>query len=627
MNSLNKILLCKKFWISLSIVMIGIYLYPLFSGHLHIPVYDNLDSNVVWNKILANSNKIFTSNNTIIPNMMNGIPRASYGSEFDILLWLYCFFEPQTAFIINELLIHIVAFIGSYLLLSKYIVPKNKYYSYIIIYTGSIYFTTLPFWSGSGISISSLPLTTYILLDIKNRIDTKWHWFYLLVLPLYSSLVFLYMFYILYAGIYWLYDAIRHKHIDWRFFSAVFLLGSIFLLKEYRLVYAMFIDNGFVSHRTEFNVFFQENAWEVYRLIYVKFLQGHMPHAAGLQQIYILPLTLIAILLGFLRKKLTSKESLLIWCLIAISFALDIWTRLLQNRYTIPAIVIISIIAIYKHKQIHYKLAYTILGIITISTIATLFQYKGFAYITEYIPLLKELNVIRLYFIEPLLLLILLGFTLIIYMRRLSYTPIFILVFIVFQFIFSLSQSFYKLTLNGNYLSFNEYYAPKVFSNIKKDIKNIYPNKDFSQIKVVSYGIEPAVALYNNLYTVDGYSTNYPLSYKKSFRKVQTKLFSVPLLKSTAKLYDNWGSKLYLFGITSMPSTYNLYKQSNTPIPATRFNANTKELCKLNTNFIISAYPLKNIKEQNIKLINTYKGTFWNIWLYHINCNLYPKSH
>jgi hypothetical protein len=599
----------------------GIYLYPLFTDHLYVPVYDNLDSNVVWEKILAHSGKIFAPNDAIIPNMMNGLPRASYGSEFSLILWLYYFFDAKTAFVINEVLIHIIAFVGAYLMLSRYIVPQNRYYSYSIIFAGSIYFATLPFWSGAGISISSLPLTTYVLLNIKNRIDTKLDWLYLILLPLYSSLILVYMFYIVFAGIYWVYTSLRQHKIDWRLFGAISLLGVVFLLTKYRLVYAMFIDPAFVSHRIEFDMFFKEDLWECYRLVLVKFLQGHIPHASSLQQLYILPISIIALIIGLINHRLTKRDAMIIWLIILCSFAFDIWNTLLVNRYSIPVILFLSFLLYYK-KSKYTKLGLLFVFIILVDIIATSFQYEGFRWVTEYLPILKSLNMVRFHFFIPLIFLILYSYSLEVYFKKLSYGPMFVLVLTLTQFTFAIEQSFYQSKHDSQHLSFDEYYSPKIFDQLKQDIQNKY-HKPINGFRFVSYGIEPAVALYNGLYTVDGYNTNYPLSYKKSFRETQTKVLTSPLLKTTSKLFDNWGSKLYLVGINSTPETYNLYKKANMDIPYTRFNADTKELCRLGTSFVLSSYPLKNSKEKNLIFIKNYQDKFWSIWLYKTKCNQY----
>jgi hypothetical protein len=88
----------RKFWISLSLLSLAIilfYLSPLFffgEGTLHVPVFDFLDITLPTLKILARSGMIFAPSDTIIPDMMGGLPRLSYGSEFDYMLWLLVFF-------------------------------------------------------------------------------------------------------------------------------------------------------------------------------------------------------------------------------------------------------------------------------------------------------------------------------------------------------------------------------------------------------------------------------------------------------------------------------------------------------------------------------------------------------
>jgi len=618
-HSLDKIFLCKKFWIALSIVLMGIYLYPLLSGHLHTIAYDNLDSNVVWNKILAHSGKIFAPSEAIIPNMMQGLPRGTYGSEFDLLLWLYYFFTPQTAYILNELLIHLIAFIGAYLLLSRYIVPAHKHYSTMLIFAGTLYFATLPLWSGAGASIASLPLTTYVLLDIRNRRDTRWHWLYLVLLPFYSSLVLIYMFYLIYAGIYWLYVSIRERTIHYPLIGAIVLLGVVFLLKEYRLVYSMFIDSGFVSHRVEFDVYFIEDLFETYRLTLVKFLEGHGEHAAGLQLPYLIPLSITALLLSFYPTRFSPTISAGVWILLFLSFYADWWHTLLINRYLLPVLLALSLIKILLPRQRHKTIGYLLFAIILLSAAASLTQYKGLHWVTETLPLFKSLNITRLYFIEPMLLMVLYVLALQILIRKLRFSYSAIVLIVGLHYIFALEHSFYKLTSQANYLTFDEYYAPKTFDKIKQDIQKT-ARKPLEQIHVLSYGLEPAVALYNGLYTADGYSANYPLEYKKRFRKILMPYLDAPTLTSEKKMFDEWGSKLYVITMVSLPETYRLYVDADS-FSTLPLNADLDAICDLQTEYLISSHPLRGYDRKRLELVNSYRGDFWRVWLYHLMCD------
>ena len=306
LNSINKLLASDKLWILISITMLSLYLSPLLinNGDFYVPFFDNLDSNVVWYKILAESGMIFADNNTIIPNMMSGLPRSSYPGEFNVILWLYYFFSPLTAFIINEILIHLVAFISMFIFLNKYIIDKNTPHANIIIYVGSLYFALIPYWSGAGLSIAILPLVTYSLLNIKQNIGTKYDWLLLVFLPIYSNFILVYMFYIILAGIYLIWDTIKNRTINKQYFLAILLMGILFLLSEYRLIINMFFDSSFISHRTEFNVFFQKNFIDAYRMSLIVFLDGHISHYPGLQVFYLLPIMIIGMFLTLIKRQL-----------------------------------------------------------------------------------------------------------------------------------------------------------------------------------------------------------------------------------------------------------------------------------------------------------------------------------
>jgi hypothetical protein len=621
-SKINRTLLCKRFWIFISIVVMGIYLYPLLLPDIHVPVYDNLDSTVIWNKILVESGKIFAPNSEIVPNMMNGLPRASYGSEFDVQLWLYYFFSPKVAYIINELLIHIIAFFGMYIFLSKYIVPEDKYYRYILIYVGTLYFALLPFWSGAGASIATLPLTTYVLFNIKNGVESKWEWLYLILLPLYSSLIYVYMFYIIYAGFYWLYIGLKYKSINYRLLGAIFLMGLFFLFKEYRLVYSTFIDSSFVSHRTEFDVFFHEDLASVYELTVRKFLNGKIPHLEGLQRLYLIPMATVALILAFTHRKYNKNESVIIWFLIIVSFLTGIWEIVLGHKYFLIVIFFLSTLLLFFNKR-YKNMALVFLSILFISFLTSfLFQYKEFKWVTDYLPILNSLNIVRAYFIVPLLLTTLLIYSISIYIRKLHYTPVFIFIFVIVQSTLSIDERFYETEKSStfNYLSFDKYYAPKIFKQLKRDIEDSYPDRNITTFKFISYGLEPAVSLFNGLYTVDGYSVNYPLNYKKKFRQVMERTLNSKEIKGNELLYDRWGSKLYILTISSRIMYYRLLVVSQPKIHPVYFNANIDGVCKLGTNFVISSYPLKGIENKPLKLFKKYRDRFWRIWLYEIEC-------
>ena len=122
---------------------------------------------------------------------------------------------------------------------------------------------------------------------------------------------------------------------------------------------------------------------------------------------------------------------------------------------------------------------------------------------------------------------------------------------------------------NFNYISnknFNNYYKFKDYSFIKNIVKNS---------RVMSVGLDPMIAVMNDIRVIDGYHVIYPLSYKIKFRKIIEKE-----LENNIKLrnyYDNWGSRVYAF--------YN--DQNNLML-------NFQYAKQLGANYVISKFPINN---------------------------------
>ena len=612
---INKFFTHPRLWLTLSLLTLVYYLSPLLHGHFYVPYFDNLDSNVIWYKIIAESGKIFAENNATIPNMMNGLPRSTYPSEFNLIVWMYHFWGAKHAYILNEIMIHITAFFSMYLFLKKYIVVPDKSYGLVPVYVGSLYFALLPFWSGAGLTVAILPLVTYALLNIKNRQDHLWEWIFLALLPLYSSFIFLYMFYIILAGIYLLWDTIRHKRLNIRFFAALILMGVSFLISEYRLVLAMFFEHGFVSHRTEFQIFFNEKLLDTYRKAHQFFISGHLSHLSGLQYHYLLPFIIFSMIVSLIKRRLSGGESLILWLQFATSLWVGLWNILLTQIYTLGLLTLLSII-VYAFSPKGKTVAALMILQILLALFSSIQIYENASSLAELFPILKELNIIRIAFIQPFLWAIMLGYATMILFKTLRYTEIGIVLFMLLQIVLSIQESFYQSTPKKEYASFESYYAPKLFAALKQQIP-----EPLHTVHFVSYGLEPAVLLYNGLYTVDGYSVNYPLSYKHRFRKVIADFLDRSESNATRKLYDDWGGKVY---ILTTPSEMMYYQKG---IVVERLSFDVRALCALHTDYFLSSHQLSKATASEYNMI--LKGAFygeadsWDLFLYRLKC---PKK-
>jgi hypothetical protein len=228
----------------LIILLINLPYFILDKGFYDIFGYDNFDSNLISYKLLAESGKLFTNNSDILAQPLSGLARVGFPSEFSLITWMYVIFKPYVAYIINIVLIQLIAFWGMQLLLKK----KYNNENYFIIYAVSLIFSQLNFWPHAGISVAGLPLIYYAYIRFNEK-----HYLSILIIlfyALYSSFLLTGIFLIALLIL----DVIikRLRGEDFLFpLSFVIILTISYLVIDYRLILSVF-NPVFISHRTEF---------------------------------------------------------------------------------------------------------------------------------------------------------------------------------------------------------------------------------------------------------------------------------------------------------------------------------------------------------------------------------------
>ncbi|MEN6391177.1 MAG: DUF6044 family protein, partial [Syntrophomonas sp.] len=227
-------------YIAAAVAVILAYLSPLYvlGQNAHVLLLDNIDGAVASLRVLAHSGQVFGSLNSTVPNIMNGLLRNTMGSEFNLQVLLYWAFKPFTAYVVNLTLMHILAFLGMYLLLKRYVLKEHEALAVGV----ALVFALLPFWPYGGLSVAGQPLALYAFLNIRARTDKKYDWLILLLVPFYSSLIYSFAFFLFCMGLWWLYEALIKKQVNWRWLAAMFMMGLVYLLVEYRLLYNIFFD-------------------------------------------------------------------------------------------------------------------------------------------------------------------------------------------------------------------------------------------------------------------------------------------------------------------------------------------------------------------------------------------------
>ena len=594
----------KKNHLYISFIILFLYLSPLliFWGDIPALKHDNLDSNVIIWKILSNSGMLFAENNALVPNMMNGLPRLSYGSEFKLIILFFYLFPPLVAYMINEFLIHIFAFIGMYLLLKKHFnINHNKLVKIFIIDGVALSFAFLPFWSPGGLSVAGIPLTLYAFLNIRFNKSTKIDWMILTFIPFYSSLIFSFIFFIAIVFLIFLKDWIFKHNFHKVFFLALLYFGLVYLLIEYRLIFSIF-DNSYNSHRSEF-ISPSLSFFDSIRLSFEHFIEGHY-HSESLHKFFLF-FSLLILFLSILILKISKKEDFskirpklgLLFTIFILSGVFSIfygfyfWENLSDFKDKLPILKTFQWNRFYILAPIGWYLIFAISLDITIFCIEkSKIMKKNSSKLNKRHNLLNiRMEVIKIAFITTLI----------------SLQGIYVIY----------SSQTYNTLYNSirygiGYVSYREFYAEDQFNEIKNDIG--LPQEDY---RIGSIGFDPAVALYNGFYTIDGYITNYPLEYKHQFRYLISK--ELDKNEKNKNYFDEWGSRVYIF-VAEIGGSYTIYKYVDRVIE--NLELNITSLKDLEVSYIFSSLEIKNYNENNLTLFNIYnhEDSIWKIYVYEV---------
>ncbi len=533
-------------------------------------VHDNLDSQVALRAVLAASNTLFNSD-ALIMQIMNGLPRSMVGNTLNITTFLYSIFPSSTAYLSNYFLIHIIAFVGMYLLISKHFEVNNK-----IISSGVAFcFGVLPFYSIFGLSIAGLPLLVYAILNIIGQKSRITDYFIIFIFALYSYLSLVGLFIITSLFVWFVIDWIIHKHPNLKFAYPIVILSITYMIVEYNLIEGILYGNKYVSNRTEFAYQSIAIPWRQAVTKTGSFFLSGQYHASSLHKyilILIVPLAFIIATFNKRRKELVIITSILFINLVLATIAgFQDWDQLIPIKSTI-------------------NLLY-------------MFQFG------------------RFHFLHPLTWYILFAISLgMVYRFRFKVFNGRYLVCILILF-----QGFYILTHNKEFMGSvrilvnNEnnidetkntiagFYSEDLFHEI-----NEYIGKSKNSYRVVSIGIHPAISAYNGFYTLDFYTENYPLSYKHHFREIIAG--ELEKSKRWRDYFDGWGNRCYVF--SSELNDFMTTKQQEAKIKDFQFN--TQSFKNMGGEYIFSAVEILNSNENMLQLerIFTNDNSPWRIFLY-----------
>jgi hypothetical protein len=547
--------------------IVCLYLSPLFlfGENSLVQILDNLDHLHVQKKILVESGLIFGPNNAQIPNMLNGIPRSVFGTEFDIYSWFIYLFGAFYGYVLNVVCVHLIAFWGMYRLLSNHFLSVDQ--KFIIGGVATTY-GILPFPTMLGLSVAGQAMVLDAFLTIRKGKDRWTDWLPIILVPFYSSFAVAFIFFLFAMSIFWLYDYFIKKKVHLKFLSGIALMTVMFLVIEYRLIYTMFFNSEFVSVRTEFFPIVTSGSlsFTIYKsLMYgIKLFSSSFYFGQSLQIYFILPATIIGV---FILIDQDVKDKKLIYLVLATAF-------------------------------LSYSHAF----------IKNFWGWEGLQPIIEQFSILRTFRFYRFYTFYPLLwyLIFALSLKLIVTHSRKGAQILCILLTLQMGYAFFYHD---EIQLRHNKPTYRTFYAKNQFAAIENFI-----GKNKADYKVMSIGIHPSIALYNGFHTLDGYISNYPLEHKHAFRKIIAK--ELGKNSKVKAYYDKFGARCYVFVNELIFADWIYGKDRNTVLNNLELNISAFQ--ELGGEYIFSAVKINNHKENQLELLKIFedKDSFWKIFLY-----------
>ena len=526
---------------------IGIFiLYFIWGKNTVFDVHDQLDETILSYVIPA---RHFFSGAKTYLEMMTALPADSLKPSAPLFIPLYAVFSVEWAFLIQFMIETLTAFFGMYFLIWK--LTKNPFAALPV----SVLFALLPFQPVYGLNIIGTPLLILCMVILYRSEEEK--------LPAQIAAFAGIIYYTLsthialsgyvacgfallaFIGILIADKGFKKKRIP--FYAGFLLLVLCYGFLNLNLITSLiFGGNGFVSHREDFVASslggtFLTRLWNM-------FFYGEETYAISLHR-YFLPVLIILTVYVIIRFKKLSDSlkkaavfTYILWgavLLICILYAILGSDAFASFRNSMSGFL--------RHtdfERFYYFLPgcyWMLLGVlcgIVISDVAVLAAGEGSGSESEYTERKENLNAdgedketeskkaILAYCVGAVVLIIALLPTVLAMKNKLN----------LYQ-----NRNYRN---NGSAMTgltgMAEYYHEDVLKEI-----DAYIGKDKAAYRIAHLGMSPAPSLVYGFYTIDGYSNNYPMEYKKAFRKVIAGALDED--EVTRIYFDTWGSRAYLY--------------------------------------------------------------------------------
>jgi len=547
--------------------------YLIWGQDCLIRIGDNLDANIPYYKVIAHNAHSFGWNFDTVPQVMNGLPKSSFLTQWNLTYLLFFIFKPFTAYVIHLVLIGLIAFLGMLWLLKTLLPVREGWKDNIIVYGVALCFSILPFYPSAGISIAGQPLLFVAFLNINKGNLKLWNFLIIFLFPFYSSLVFAGIFIFIILGFWGIYKLFFRKENFLPFAGASALLMISYLITENHLILNYVLEKGFVSIVEEQGIFtstFTESVKETVHLL----VYGFPAHANIFQFPFILFTILTALIILFFRNN--------------------------KNSRSFYFLIILTVV---------FALA------------SAFYKWSLFTVIKDQIPFMKSFDFSRFSFFLPILFYLLFFYSLRILGNSFKNVSVLLVSLIILQVGLNFKRNINDRTLyytihkmvlydrkTDQELTYRQYYSEALFKEVKS-----YIGSDPATYRTLSLGLDPGIMIYNGFYTLDGYNSYYPLEYKKAFRNIIAE--EIAKSESIRIDFDIEGSLCYLL---SSELKRGICYTKNAPEIVNNLEINTQQIKNMGGRYIISAVEIKNFAQNNLSFLRSFEDaeSVYKIFLY-----------
>jgi hypothetical protein len=558
----------------LALVGLALFLLPLLllRSHSFIIIHDNLDTEIGSPYLLNKFRVVFDYRpTTVIPSIMNGLPRNALRSGLNPTVWLFGVLPPWAAYLVNQALVRLLGLLGMWALLRRRWLPgpKRRWLAAGL----ALAWSTLPVYSIYGLTVLGQPALLLAVLRLRAGRGRWWDWLLVAAFPGWSLFVFVGPFAVTAVAGLALWDAAHGRRAAaLRVGAAAMLLGALYVVVEWPLFYSLLVAQQFVSHRVEHDLL---------RTVAMGVGPGLRSAANFLA-------------LGQYHSSQFFRGAVALGVLAALAWAPGGWRG--AARRLGPWLAGMAAAAVFCG-----------------------FVLQGVAQVQHRLPLLHAFNLTRLGFLLPLASFGVLALSLRLLPPRRHFAAVLLVA----------AQLFIGLLMNTEWTNnlrelagrpkkgqptYAQYVAKPLFTNITAYLTR-RTGLPPSGYRVGCLGLAPAVAQLNDFYTLDSNQNSYPLSYKHTFRP----LIAGELAKDAAlrTYFDAWANRCYFFS----QELGRDFLVPATPVRTVQdWALNAPAFRRLGGRFIFSAARLAQPARSGLRFVAdfTHPDAYWHIYVYEV---------